>query len=433
MAMVATLPLNPQIMKSVEQLDYVATVGDVASQAGLELNLAQQGLLTLASEAGGHLQVADTGDIVFQFPKNFRTILRNKFWRLRLQEMWQKVWEVLFYLIRISFGVILIVSIVLMFVAIAAILIAINSKDSDSSSSRDDGPNFFFFPTDIFWIFSPNQNNPRQAKTTTNNGQASELNFLEAIFSFLFGDGNPNSDLEERRWQDIGTLIRNNSGVISAEQAAPYLDSVNALNQDTEDYILPVLARFNGYPQVSPNGELVYLFPELQVSAKQRKISSLSSYLKEKPWRFSKASTGQILGAIALGSVNIVLAMVLGGLLHSTEIDLSLVNFVASIYYLLLAYGVGFLAIPLGRYFWIQAINTGIEGRNEKRQAQKERLLQPSPTLRYKLDFAQEFAREKIITADDITYTSAQDLLEQEAERSDKTDLDWQKRLESGT
>ena len=60
---------NPKIIKSVEKLDYRVTVGDVAAQAGLELNFAQQGLLTLAGEAGGHLQVAESGDVVYLFPK----------------------------------------------------------------------------------------------------------------------------------------------------------------------------------------------------------------------------------------------------------------------------------------------------------------------------------------------------------------------------
>ena len=132
-----TVTLNPQIMRSVEQLDYAVTIGDVATQAGLELNVAQQGLLALASEAGGHLQVTDSGDILYQFPKNFRTILRNRFWRLRLQELWQKIWGTLFYLIRISFGIILVISIIVMFLAIVAILIAVNSKDGDSNSGSD--------------------------------------------------------------------------------------------------------------------------------------------------------------------------------------------------------------------------------------------------------------------------------------------------------
>ena len=96
------------ILKSVEQLGYRVTVGDVAANAGLELNLAQSGLLALASEAGGHLQVADTGEIVYLFPKNFRAVLRNKYFGLKVREWWSKVWKVLFYLIRMSFGIVLI-------------------------------------------------------------------------------------------------------------------------------------------------------------------------------------------------------------------------------------------------------------------------------------------------------------------------------------
>ena len=62
---------NPSIMKAVEQLGYRVTTGDVAAQAGLDVNIAQQQLLALASDAGGHLQVAESGEIAFQFPKAF--------------------------------------------------------------------------------------------------------------------------------------------------------------------------------------------------------------------------------------------------------------------------------------------------------------------------------------------------------------------------
>src|SRR4028119_213009 len=129
---------DPTIMRAVEQLGYRVTVGDVAAQAGLNINLAQQGLLALASNAGGHLQVAESGEIAYLFPRNFRSILRNKFLRLQLQEWWEKVWRVLFYLIRISFGIILMASIALIMIAIAIIVIAV-SMNSDSESPGGGG------------------------------------------------------------------------------------------------------------------------------------------------------------------------------------------------------------------------------------------------------------------------------------------------------
>ena len=45
---------NTTIIQAVEQLGYRATVGDVVTQAGLSVNLAQQGLLALATNTGGH-------------------------------------------------------------------------------------------------------------------------------------------------------------------------------------------------------------------------------------------------------------------------------------------------------------------------------------------------------------------------------------------
>ena len=49
---------NPAITRSVEQLGYRVTVGDVAAQIGLNIAEVNQGLLALAADAGGHLQVA---------------------------------------------------------------------------------------------------------------------------------------------------------------------------------------------------------------------------------------------------------------------------------------------------------------------------------------------------------------------------------------
>jgi hypothetical protein len=228
-------------------------------------------------------------------------------------------------------------------------------------------------------------------------------------------------------------LIRNQGGAIAAEQVAPYLDNVTALNQESEDYILPVLARFNGYPQVSNQGNLIYYFPELQVTAKKRKLTAISPYLNERRWQFSQADSGQIMLSLGLGTVNIVLALMLGSLLRQYSLEAALASFIQPVYGILLIYAIAFLAIPLGRYFWLQWKNRGIDDRNQQRQAKAECLTLPNPKFRQKLQYAQDFAAEKVISTSDITYRTDQDLLEQEAEGSDKMDREWQKRLESGS
>lgn len=430
---------NPDIMQAVERLDYRVTVGDVASQAGLNVNFAQQGLLALASDAGGHLQVAESGEVVYLFPQNFRTVLRRKYLQLQLQEWWGKVWKILFYLIRISFGVVLMVSIALILLSIVLIITAANSS-RDSNDRQDSGGGAIFMPhlgfgSDFFWFFSPGYyDHPRQRNLQrSRHGDKPELNFLEAIFSFLFGDGNPNADLEERRWQAIGTVIRNQRGAVVAEQLAPYLDNIGqGYHREYEEYMLPVLTRFNGQPEVSPEGDIVYHFPELQATAAQTRPKPVSASFQEFPWRFSQAGSGQLLLAIGLGGVNLIGALALGKLLADGSAAAALgglVAFVQSIYWVLLGYGSAFLALPLVRYFWVQWRNRKIATRNETRQSYAVQLNQADAKLQGKIVYAQQFATETVIGTTDLAYTTERDLLEQDVEQVSKIDAEWQRRL----
>jgi hypothetical protein len=432
---------NVTVMQAVEQLNYRVTVGDVAVKAGLDVNIAQRELLNLASEAGGHLQVAESGDIAYLFPKNFRGILRDKFLRLQLQEWWAKIWRILFYLIRISFGLVLIASLIIIFVSIYLLIIALNSSNNSNSGGEKSGFNFWFFSTswldDIFWLFYWNDDPYyRQKRQKTSPDERREMNFFEAVFSYLFGDGNPNFDLEERRWKTIAKVIRNNQGAVTAEQIAPYLDNLGqGYALEYEEYMLPVLAKFDGRPEVSPQGQIIYHFSELQTTAKKKKYHEILPYLRESLWRFSEADSGQILLATGLGMINFVGALVLGNLFTKAatigKVNLlgGFLGFVQAIYPILLIYGIGFLAIPLIRYFWIQWRNRKIEAKNLERQLRGEVLDKPDEILQQKLNYAREFAAEKVITEGDLAYTSEKDLIEQEIEQSAKIDAEWQRKL----
>jgi len=56
--------------------------------------------------------------------------------------------------------------------------------------------------------------------TTSSTSGTNQLNFFAAI-SFYSVMGNLTANLEERRWQQIATVIRNNGGAVVAEQMLP--------------------------------------------------------------------------------------------------------------------------------------------------------------------------------------------------------------------
>ena len=57
--------------------------------------------------------------------------------------------------------------------------------------------------SNLFWYGSPRYDRMQQRR-----GQRKEMGFLESIFSFVFGDGNPNLDFEERRWKMVSSFER---------------------------------------------------------------------------------------------------------------------------------------------------------------------------------------------------------------------------------
>jgi hypothetical protein len=105
--------------------------------------------------------------------------------------------------------------------------------------------------------------------------------------------------------------------------------------------------------------------------------------------------------------------------------------FIQSIYGLLLAYAIGFLAVPLGRYYWIRWRNRSIEANNQMRAQRAQALNRPDAALRQKLTYARQFADRQVLAEQEAIYTSDRDLAEQESERADRIDEEWRRRLGS--
>ncbi|MEN9207038.1 MAG: hypothetical protein Q6K31_02570, partial [Gloeomargarita sp. GMQP_bins_14] len=91
-------------------------------------------------------------------------------------------------------------------------------------------------------------------------------------------------------------------------------------------------------------------------------------------------------------------------------------GFIQGIYSFLLGYAILFLAIPAGRYLWLQWVNQRIRRRNQIRQA-RTRLLH-EPPVQQKLAAARQFAIAQTAVAEEqVVYTTEKSLLQQEFEQ----------------
>lgn len=425
--------VRKRAMDAVDACGGRVTIGDVASKGGLKLNEAQKALQALAADTNGFLEVSDEGDVLYVFPKDYRSKLATKSFRIKLEPFVEKAKSAAEYIVRVSFGTALIASIVLVYTTIIALLSSRSDEDNRGrrgGRSYDSSFTFYLNPADLFWYWDPYYYRRRRIQKEDDG-----MNFIESVFSFVFGDGDPNQGIEDERWKLIGQYISSNGGVVTAEELAPYLDLETADNNLVdESYILPVLLRFEGQPEVDEEGNILYRFPSLQRTASSQRsgrkeyvgkrwtdwVGGVEKFFKEKKWQFSKTSNSERAMVIGLGGLNLFGVIILGTMLKNVAVTPSgFITFVSDIFPLLQIYAGSFFAIPLTRWFLIRNKNSKIEKRNLARELRARALELPDLSLRRKLLSARNMAQRTVIGQDRIVYSTDRDLFEQDYDTQD--------------
>jgi hypothetical protein len=86
----------------------------------------------------------------------------------------------------------------------------------------------------------------------------------KAIFSFVFGDADPNSDRQTLEKKEFIAYIRKRRGVVSLPEL---MVLAGQDSQKTESLITSLCAEFGGSPEVTEEGTIVYRFDEILLSA----------------------------------------------------------------------------------------------------------------------------------------------------------------------
>lgn len=406
------------------------TVADIATAAGLPLSLTQNTVHTLALTVGAAFDVSDNGTLTYRFPPDTRIRLARASFRASVRMTWRRAFPFLFSAARVLFGALLIISIVVTFIAIAALSSAAKSDDDRRDARRGGFMPVRLFAPDMFdVIFYSRYRNMYYPRRDEHNMQRSgdQMSFLESVYSFVFGDGDPNVAVNDRRWKMVAALIRSNRGAVTAEQLAPFLDLPQRGKGDQgnvvdEAFVLPVLERFGGHPEVTDDGDIVYVFPSLAVTGSigggVEVVGTGSASLVERELQLSRASMGQRAMVVALGVVNVVGVLTLGVKLMTvravTPDVMQLVQVIRGIYPALVGYATSFVAIPLLRWLRLKGENEHIRQRNRDREVAAVNLSRPDAEVRRKLLAAERFKQKMdVVREADVVYSSDKDVIEQ--------------------
>ncbi|MCP9861023.1 MULTISPECIES: hypothetical protein [unclassified Cyanobium] len=395
---------------------------------GLSLQEVEPGLLALVADVSGRLQVAEDGILLFVFPPALRRRLLALSGRRRLQARLQVVLRLAARLIRLSFGLVLVLVTTLVVVILPVLLIVrlFTSDDGD-----DVGlallQGLAQVPVTILdllvcGIWAP----AREGSSSVTlqqlwrllwdlPGEGADpvsLGFLSAVFSILFGDGDPNARLEPLRWRRIAAFLRLHGGVVIAEDLAPLLDLPDCpcdpdRRRDLADAaMLPVLLRFDGRPEVSEDGDLIYGFPSLPASAAG--VDGPVPPLRERAFRFSRAGVGQ---RVAYGLAVGALLVLSPWLLAITPAWRPPVAWLARF---AIGYALVLLLLPLARLPLQHWRNRAIAARNLRRQAWAQAARHADPQLKRRRAAARCLgATEAGRPEPRLVYDSGRDLLEQ--------------------
>lgn len=407
-----------KVIEAIGELGRRVTVADVITKTGLPVLVASRLLNEVAADTGGHLQVSSRGEIAYQFAPGFSGAYVARGIKGAIQQGLAWTGKVALFLLKISFGLMLILSII----AVCVLIIVISLSGNRDDRRRDVGFNFHFsywdfallrnlFVYSAGWMIDDGYGRPRRKRNS---------NFLLNCFSFLFGDGNPNFNIEDRRWGLLAESIRANNYVMTVEQMAPY----TGLDPGKEDNALAVLARFNGHPEVTEDGQLIYVFPEMQATAGQRRqLRAPEPYLKEFELLFSESESSDLIPVYILAAVNFFGSWFVAAKAASTPGAEYLLVFAIP----LVIYGTLFVLTPLIRMAIQAFINARIRRRNEIRQKYAEELQAPSSELAKKLAVKNNFSlKSSFVSEDKLEYTTEKAALEQ----SDELDKKF-KKLES--
>jgi hypothetical protein len=199
-----------------------------------------------------------------------------------------------------------------MLIALAALVLSIAASNSSNNNRRDNSGGGLFFVSGIFdfiiriWFYSEltksfDRHYGAYGRTEP---RPKGKPLYKAIFSFVFGDGDPNAAIETRERQAVIAYIQANKGLISLPE---FMILTGTSGSEADSLVSAYCSEYGGMPEATEDGTVVYRFDALLLRADRtgRSSGGFSAPLKL-PEKFSLNKTKMNIWFCIINSVNLL-------------------------------------------------------------------------------------------------------------------------------
>lgn len=250
-----------------------ATTADLVALTGLPKAQVDAEVKAVSDEYGARLRVTESGEILYSFPSGMRSRYRGfgpraarawKAFRKGLAKVAALVFKVWIVVMLVGYFVLFIALAVLALLASVAVSASGNSRDT-RSSSRGGGLGGMFITGQLLntifriWFYSELFMTPEQRAARS--GRRRERRPLyKAIYSFVFGDGDPDAGWDAVEKKAFVAFAQANKGVVTMPE---FMALTGFGPLEAEARINRYLYEFEGSPEVTEGGTIYYFFPAL--------------------------------------------------------------------------------------------------------------------------------------------------------------------------
>ncbi len=241
-----------------------ATLADLVAETALPKIQVEEQLPAVADEYGARLKVSESGEILYSFPGRMRSRYRGLGPSLRrgLKKAGSVASKVLSWIFK-AWIVVMLVGYFVLFLALTLLfLVGGTALQANNRNSRSRGGDFNIVGGLLnafirIWFYSELFKSPedRMRRAVARGGQRRFLH--KAVFSFVFGDGDPNADWPRIERKAFLAFLRANAGLITREEFAALSGRAP---DDAERTLNAYCLEFEGSPEVSEDGVIYYEF-----------------------------------------------------------------------------------------------------------------------------------------------------------------------------